>query len=302
MLHPSTLNEIETSINTGVEYEIALFAKLIEKNGADYSKVINSINKRNDSSKVRQIMNMTNIQAILNELAKKKLNLKDATFETQNDEVGPADIVMIVKDSNNRESKIGLSVKYANTCTLNVTGKKFITQKQIDNLKERYISHYVPKFKIDMASRFGNAVNWHRKTSTVTDEIIDEIRDAVIENWNNVPNKVALLNNLFHADSPIVFWVVTYNNKGYSLKTVPQTIDKKRAQDVKVKKYMTSYVAFYLDGKRLAHMQVKFNNGFIESNFNHKGERKKKTPDLIVDKQEFNYGKPFGSWNFNVEE
>lgn len=302
MLYTFTLNEIETNTNPGVEYEIALFYKLLCIKPEESKRVMNAIQKRSDYDKIKEIINITNSSTILNQLKVDNLVLEDVSFETQNDEVGPADIVMHVKNSQMQKKEIGLSVKYANTCTLNVTGKKFITQKQIDNLKKRYISYYVPKFKIDMASRFGNAVNWHRKTSTVTDEIIDEIRDAVIENWNNVPNKVALLNNLFHADSPIVFWVVTYNNKGYSLKTVPQTIDKKRAQDVKVKKYQTSYVAFYLDGKRLAHMQVKFNNGFIESNFNHKGERKKKTPDLIVDEQEFNYGKPFGSWNFNVEE
>ena len=54
MLYTTTLNEIETNINTGVEYEIALFAKLIEKNSTDYSKVMNSIRKRHDSSKVLQ--------------------------------------------------------------------------------------------------------------------------------------------------------------------------------------------------------------------------------------------------------
>jgi hypothetical protein len=43
MLYNNTLNEIENNINTGVEYEIALFAKLIEKNNTDFPKVINSI-------------------------------------------------------------------------------------------------------------------------------------------------------------------------------------------------------------------------------------------------------------------
>lgn len=32
MLDTTTLKEIETNINTGVEYEIALFVKLIKKN------------------------------------------------------------------------------------------------------------------------------------------------------------------------------------------------------------------------------------------------------------------------------
>ena len=116
MLYTNTLNEIETNINTGVEYEIALFAKLIEANSDEYQKVITSINKRYDKGKIMSILHDTKTRPILDSLAVRNLKLKDATFETQNDNVGPADIVMIVEDTNNNESKIGLSVKYANTC------------------------------------------------------------------------------------------------------------------------------------------------------------------------------------------
>ena len=132
--------------------------------------------------------------------------------------------------------------------------------------------------------------------------MIDEIRDAVIVNWPNVHDKTTLLRNLFHDESPIEFWVVNYSRSGYELKMIPSTIDMNQADDVRVMKYQTSYVAFYLGSERVGHMQVKFNNGFIESNFNHKGERKKRQPDLIRDGLEFNYGQPFGSWNFSVEE
>ena len=296
MLYTTTLNEIENNINTGVEYEIALFTKLIEKNSADYSKVINSIKKRHDSSKVLQIMKMTNIQAILNELKKKDLTLKDATFETQNDEVGPADIVMVVEDSSNNQSRIGLSVKYANTCTLNVTGKNFITEYQINNLRSQLPS-YTKKYIEEMASLYGGVDNWFRKRkpSKTTDAFIDLIRDAVIENWPNIKNKEQLLSDLFHNDSPIPFWVVTYQNRGYILKTVPQTIDVSKAKDVTVRKYQTSYVAFYLENRMVGHMQVKFNNGFVE-------KCKKKNPDITYEGVKMSFGQPFSSWNFSVEK
>jgi len=296
MLYTTTLNEIETNINTGVEYEIALFAKLIEKNSTDYSKVMNSIRKRHDSSKVLQIMKMTNIQAILNELAKKNLNLKDVTFETQNDEVGPADIVMVVEDSNSNESKIGLSVKYANTCTLNVTGKNFITDSQIANLRSQLHS-YSQEYIQEMTDKYDGVENWFRKRRPrkTTDAYIDLIRDAVIENWPYVKNKEKLLSLLFHSDSPIPFWVVTYKKNGYELKTVPQTVDVSRAKDVTVGKYQTSYVAFYLDNRKVGHMQVKFNNGFVE-------KCKKKNPDITCEGVKMSYGQPFSSWNFSVEK
>lgn len=302
MLHNNTISEIKISTNPGVEYEIALFYKLLPVGGAEAGSVMAAIKTRSDCQKIIDIISITNEKIILREVQSRGLSLVDVSFETQNDDVGPADIVLYVQHLSGKSRKIGLSVKYANTCTLNVTGRKFITDLQISKIKNRYVSYYVPKYKADMAARFGDASNWHRKTSTVTDEVIDEIRDAVIENWKNVPDKVALLSNLFHADSPIEFWVVSYKNTGYTLRTVPQTVDMKRAQDVVVRKYQTSYVAFYLDDIRVAHMQVKFNNGFIESNFNHKGLRKRKTPDFIVDGLEFIYGQPFGSWNFSVEE
>ena len=130
MLYTATLNEIESNINTGVEYEIALFAKFIESNKEEYQKVVASINKRYDKGKVMSILHNTNIKPILDALAKRNLKLKDATFETQNDNVGPADIVMIIEDKDGNKNKIGLSVKYANTCTLNVAGRKFITEKK----------------------------------------------------------------------------------------------------------------------------------------------------------------------------
>lgn len=295
MLYSSTLSEISNNINTGVEYEIALFYKLLSGNSSEQTKVMDAINTRYDVSKIKGIISQTDMASIENALKMRGLILDDVTFETQNDEVGPADIVLLVHNGSTK-SKIGLSVKYANTCTLNVTGRNFITDSQINQLKKQ-LPAYTQKYIQEMTRKYGDVGNWFRmrKPSDTTDEYIDLIRDAVIENWKNVRNKTSLLSALFHSDSPIEFWVVTYNSGGYTLKTKPQTIDMSRANDVTVGKYQTSFVSFYLDGTMVGHMQVKFNNGFVE-------KCKKKTPDVICQGVEMAYGQPFSSWNFSVEK
>ena len=296
MLYNSTLSEITNNINTGVEYEIALFYKLLKNNAEEQSQVENAFLRRHDSSKINAIISQTNISIIERTLSKMGLSLCDTTFETQNDNVGPSDIIMIVKDRNNNYQKIGLSVKYSNTCTLNVTGRNFITDSQIGRLKAE-LPHYSRMFIDEMNSEYGSVDNWFRKRkpSKTTDAYIDLIRDAVIENWPNVRNKATLLSECFHSDSPIVFWVVTYKKNGFDLQTTPQTIEMSRANDVIVKKFQTSYVAFYLDGRMIAHMQVKFNNGFIE-------KCKKQKADIIEQGVRMSYGMPFSSWNFSVEK
>lgn len=296
MLYHNTLNEITSNINTGVEYEIALFYKLLENKPAEQKQVMSAIQSRYDAAKVKSIITYTDTNIILSSLNKRGLEYVDAAFETQNDEVGPADIVLITKDNSSKPVKIGLSVKYANTCTLNVTGRNFITDSQISELRAK-LPNYTQDYINEMTATYGDVSKWFRmrKPSRVTDAYIDLIRDAVISNWKNVQNKTSLLSALFHSDSPIEFWVVTYTNTGYTLKTKPQTIDMRRAGDVTVGKYQTSYVAFYLDGVMVGHMQVKFNNGFVE-------KCKKINPDVVCQGVKMAYGQPFSSWNFSVEK
>lgn len=296
MLYHNTLNEITSNINTGVEYEIALFYKLLENKPAEQKQVMSAIQSRYDAAKVKSIITYTDTNIILSSLNKRGLEYVDAAFETQNDEVGPADIVLITKDNSSKQVKIGLSVKYANTCTLNVTGRNFITDSQISELRAK-LPNYTQDYINEMTATYGDVSKWFRmrKPSRVTDAYIDLIRDAVISNWKNVQNKTSLLSALFHSDSPIEFWVVTYTNTGYTLETKPQTIDMRRAGDVTVGKYQTSYVAFYLDGVMVGHMQVKFNNGFVE-------KCKKINPDVVCQGVKMAYGQPFSSWNFSVEK
>ncbi len=292
MLSLTTLNEISTNVNTGVEYEIALFYCLLVFKGDEQKQVECAYLKRADASKIKRIISYTSIQPILSEISKRGLVLSDVSFETQNDTVGPADVVLYFSDN----SRIGLSVKYANTCTLNITGRNFITDSQIERLRQA-LPEYTNRYIQEMTREYGDVGNWfrQRKPSKTTDAYIDLIRDAIIDNWENVPNKTTLLSALFHSDSPIDFWVVTYTASGYDLRTTPQTIDMSRANDITVGKYQTSYVAFYLDDVMVGHMQVKFNNGFIE-------KCKKQTPDVVCEGVKMAYGQPFSSWNFSVEK
>ena len=294
MLYTNTLNEITNNINTGIEYEIALFCKLAST--IEQKSILSAINNRIDCDKVLDIIEKTDTKLITDALQRQGLKMYDVTFETQNDDVGPSDIVMIVENVFGTKSKIGISVKYDNTCSLNVTGRKFITEQQITNLKEQLPS-FIPRYIEEMGCRYGTIDKWlhQRKPSLVTDEYIDLIRDAVIENWGNLTDKVTLLSAMFHIDSPIDFWVVTYNKKGYSLKTQPQTIEISRASDVVVKKYQTSYISFYLDDVKVGQMEVKLNNGIVE-------KCKKKVAYIECEGKRLSYGKPFSYWYFSVEK
>lgn len=295
MLYSNTLYEIRHNINTGVEYEIALFYKLLLSDN-EKQLVKEAFLTRTDCAKIQSIINRTDLGTIKSTLQSRNLSYYDCSFETQNDEVGPADIVLLVKDTMGNKSKIGLSVKYANTCTLNVTGMRFITEQQKKELKIR-LAEFTRAYVQEMTDKYGNVHNWFRmrKPSVTTDKYIDLIREAVIDNWPHILDKEELLRNLYHADSPIEYWVYEYTNSSMKLNSHPIKINPERAQQVTVEKYQTSYVAFYLDGKRIGHMQVKFNNGFVE-------KCKKTTADIIVEGVRMSYGQPFSSWNFSVEE
>lgn len=296
MIDDKCLKDIRTNINPGVEYEIALFYSLCKWCKMDLKSLEQAISSRDDMNKIQSIIEISSPECILHRLAESSLTLTDVSLETQNDEVGPADIVMIVKEPSGKKYPIGLSVKYSNTCTLNVTGKRFLTDNQINTLKSK-LNEYTLMYIQEMNNEYGSISNWFRKRkpSKTTDAYSDLIRDAVINNWKNIPNKEELFSSLYHSDSPVKFWVVKYSNMGYKVNTTPVSIDFSRVNEVEIRKYQSSFVAFYLDGTMIGHMQVKFNNGFIET-------CKKSIPDIVEQNVKISYGKPFSSWNFSVEE
>lgn len=290
MLHTNTLYEIQHNSNTGVEYEIALFYVLLPQE-EEKAQVLAAINLRTNAEEIKRIIHITDKTIIEQALAAQGLSYNDCSFETQNDLVGPADIVLYLTNG----QQLGLSVKFANTCTLNVTGLRFITQQQKEQLQQQ-LKEYTRLYIEEMQQQYVAVENWFRlrKPSNTTDAFIDLIRDAVIANWNHIPDKVRLLQDLYHADSPINYWVAEYTRKGLTINTHPTKIDVAQADRVTLAKHETSFVAFYLDGERIGHMQVKFNNGFVE-------RCKKAHPDFSVEGIAMAYGKPFSSWNFSIE-
>lgn len=290
MLYPNTIYEIQHNSNTGVEYEIALFYVLLLQE-EEKVQVFSAIRMRTDADEIERIIQQTDKVIIEQALAAQGLSYNDCSFETQNDLVGPANIVLYLTNG----QQLGLSVKFANTCTLNVTGLRFITKQQKEQLQEQ-LKKYTRLYIEEMQQQYGAVENWFRlrKPSKTTDAFIDLVRDAVIANWNNIPDKVQLLQNLYHADSPIDYWVAEYTHKGLTVNTHPTKIDAAQADRVTLAKHETSFVAFYLDGERIGHMQVKFNNGFVE-------RCKKAHPDFSVEGIAMAYGKPFSSWNFSIE-
>lgn len=290
MLHPNTIYEIQHNSNTGVEYEIALFYALLPLE-REKEQVLSAIRLRTNAKEIDRIIHLTDKAVIDQALAAQGLSYADCSFETQNDQVGPADVVLYLTNG----QQLGLSVKFANTCTLNVTGLRFITPQQKEHLQQQ-LKEYTRLYVEEMQQQYGTVSNWFRlrKPSKTTDAFIDLVRDAVIANWNHIPDKVQLLQSLYHADSPIDYWVVEYTRKGLTLNAHPTKIDAAQAGRVTLTKHETSFIAFYLNDERIGHMQVKFNNGFVE-------RCKKAHPDFSVEGIAMAYGKPFSSWNFSIE-
>lgn len=293
MIEQRILNTIQENLNTGIEYEIALYYKLLTDQ-EEKQQLRNAINKRNDSSKINSIIEKYDVSIIEDELQSREFTLENVSLETQNDNIGPADILLQLHSSKeNTLFSLGISVKYNNSCNLNVTGREFLNEKQIEDLRQKLEKIYVPQFIQEMNSKHGNVQKWFRKRkkSETTCQFIDLIRTEIINNWPHV-NKSQVLSKLYQSNSPIDFWTVTYKrNKTIELKTHHDLINLEQADKIELSKHRTSYVDFKLNGKIIGRMQVKFNNGFLE---------KGTTEDLCIDGILMRIGQPFTSWNFNL--
>lgn len=300
MLYPNTLEEIANNINTGVEYEIALFYKLSSK--PDQKSILETINTRIDKDKITSIIEQTDIQPILDALYQNGLLLHDVTFETQNDEVGPSDIVMLVADNDNNKKQIGISVKFNNSCTCNCSYHYFLTESD-----KRTLINELPKFATkhieSMNSLFGSPSFWFRnrkcRFSGITNEFIDLIRDKIIENWQHKSNeeKINVLATMLQTYSPIKYWVYTYKNSSIELDINPYHISNKDVNRVVLAKSAGQFIKFLLDEEVFAQMQVKFNNGILE-----RVRNSRQIPDIVVDGIAMKYGDAFGSWNFSLRK
>ncbi len=287
------IDYLRNNNNTGIEFEYALFYLLnLEHHRSIFIKEV--VNHHQFKDRILDIINGTDIKELIFNLKTQSWASFKVILATQVDDTGPADIVL--QDSKIRS--LGLSVKYQNNCTLNVSSKYFLTDESIIELKNE-LHNSCKKYISEMMSNYGEANNWfrQRKTSIETDKYIDKIRERVILDWYNktISERKGLLSKLVHADSPISFWVVKFVNTkdGYKLDLNTNPIKYLDPNSVELTKEATSFIGFKSNDELFAKMQVKFNNGILE---NAKGNKS----DFILDGVSMKIGDPFGSWNFSI--
>lgn len=126
MLHENTLKEIKESHLKCVEYEIGMFLCLLT-NPDEKKTVIEAISTRDDYKEILDIANNTNKESIFNILSYAGMSFNDVSFESQNDDVGPADVIIYATDRHKEQKKIGVSIKYDNDVICNYTGRDILT-------------------------------------------------------------------------------------------------------------------------------------------------------------------------------
>lgn len=277
--------------NIGVEYEFALYYLLLDKEFQDtFNKltILNHIKK----DKILQIIEnqRDNVyQQIANDIYS---SYKYVYLATQDDTVGPSDIVLYENDDGTGNI-LGLSVKYNNSCNVNMSSQYFLTENDkeyLKNIQKEYTNRHI---EYQLNNR-GNVTNWFRvrkySTTPYSTGIIDAIRECVIIRWKyGYIDKQNVIDKLYQTDSPINYEVWKFTKK--KLKVLEKPNIAVSACDIDIGKYKGSYVGFYNNGNLICKMQVKFNNGILE----------RATPDtkdvICIDDIYMKMGDAFGSWN-----
>ena len=282
--------------NTGVEFEYALFYLLsTDSNRSIFLK--NIIYRHKLKDKIIHIFNNSKFEKLKTTLADSSWAKFNVFLATQCDEIGPADVVL--KNSNN--DCLGLSVKNQNNCSLNITGRSFLTNSSL-NLLEKELTAACSNYIAEMRNKYVTVDKWFktRKRSKETDFFIDKIRDCVISDWNkkNVIEKTTIVDKFTHANSPINYWIVKYlkpKNNIYGMEINKNPIKQNLSpQHITLTKKMTSYIIFNYQGVQFAQMQVKFNNGILDNPTQNGGH------DFLIEDKIIKKGDPFSSWNVST--
>lgn len=283
------INSLLQNINTGVEYELALFYVLMKPQYQDY--FLTEVLHRHPLGQHAIEISRTIVYKDVSELT---VNLTDLCLTTQDDTVGPSDIVLIYSDK-----RIGLSVKYNNTCNVNISGSYFLTKANIQHLSQIQ-KELTGSYMEEMTRTYGEVENWfrNRKRSKVTDQFIDQVRDQVISNWTTakLEQKSTIVNMFFQLQSPIKYFIVkigTIRSGRLPIEIQKNTPTGPDLDQIKVVKHSTSYIDFRSNDISLGLLQIKFNNGFLEKS-------KGKSHDFLLGNQKAKYGSPFSSWNFSI--
>ncbi len=284
---------LRENINTGIEFEYALFY-LLNDNRSKKIFFEEVINHHPYCDRIKKIIESTSINVLQHQLESNSYENYEVFLATQLDDIGPADIVLKC----NEEINLGLSVKFQNNCSINISSRYFISEETI-LLLHNQLQTSANKYIQEMKSKFNSVHSWFRKRkkSNETDLFIDYLRDIVIDEWSkkSICDKKVLLDKLIHATSPIPFWILKFKNykKGYTIEINQQPIKLIEPTSVLLTKEAKSNIGFRVNGILLAKMQVKFNNGILE-------KADGKSYDFIEDSIKMKIGDPFGSWNFSV--
>lgn len=279
-----------TNRNVGIEYEYAILYLLSSRE--DQDKFMNDVIMHHFlKNKICKIISNMNINPIIDKL--KDFGLYTIYLATQMDEIGPADVVLI----NNENKNLGLSVKYNNNCLCNISSEYFLSKENIKMLKDNLFS-VCEKYIDEMNSIYGNPKNWfrRRKQSFETKTFIDTIREVVINDWNlkTKDEKNAIFSKLLHINSAIEFWELKIKKRKnkYNINLNENPITMPNMDTIELVKYADSYIGFKSNNIIFAKMQIKFNNGILESPKNNKY-------DFIENNIPMKIGTPFTSWNFS---
>jgi hypothetical protein len=277
--------------NVGVEYEFALYYLLLDVKFRDIFKNI-TINNHAKKEKILQIIEAQKAN-IYQQISKSEYSTyKYVYLATQDDTVGPSDIVLY-ENADKTGSILGISVKYNNSCNVNMSSQYFLTatdKEYLKNIQKEYTNRHID-YQLDNR---GNVENWFRirkySTTPYSTGIIDAIREHVIIRWNNGDvDKQNVIDKLYQIDSPINYEVWKFTKK--KLKVLEKPNIAINPNDINIAKYRSSYIGFYHGDTLICKMQVKFNNGILE----------RATPDtkdaICVNDVYMKMGDAFGSWN-----
>lgn len=277
--------------NVGVEYEFALYYLLLDVKFRDIFKNI-TINNHAKKEKILQIIDAQKAN-IYQQISRPEYSIyKYVYLATQDDTVGPSDIVLY-ENADKTGSILGLSVKYNNSCNVNISSHYFLTaidKEYLKNIQKEYTNRHID-YQLDNR---GNVENWFRirkySTTPYSTGIIDAIREHVIISWNNGDvDKQNIINKLYQTDSPINYEVWKFTKK--KLKVLEKPNIAINPNDIYIAKYRSSYIGFYHGDTLLCKMQVKFNNGILERATSDSKDA------ICVNDVYMKMGDAFGSWN-----
>lgn len=221
-------------------------------------------------------------------------------ISTQDDSNGPSDLIFKFTDN----TTYGFSIKGNNNVQCNPTGKKFLTEHDIEHFTKKLPS-FIHKY-IETNNEVCEAKKWFRTGSSINtyNELIFDVCKFVEKNWDDfsLTYRQEILDELNHIKSKTKYSILNINEINGTVKLIepPKFID---ASTVTIKHDVgTHYVLFYTNDILFGKLQVKFNNGILERDNRKKlmNTHKRHKLRFVVDGINMKEGNLFSSWNWQI--